>query len=58
MECRIRENFYVDVDEIEIERVLREENNCKRKMEEMDFEEEYKNFLIKNDDIELFFDLE
>lgn len=58
MECRIRENFYVDVDEIEIERVLREEKNCKRKMEEMDFEEEYKNCLIKNDDVELFFDLE
>lgn len=27
-------------------------------MEEIDFEEEDKNFLIKNDDVELFFDFE
>lgn len=58
MECRIRENSYADVDEIETERVLREENNRKRKMEEMDSEEEHKNLLIKNDDVELSFDLE
>lgn len=59
MECRIRENSDADVDEIETEKGLREENNRKRKMEEMDSEEERKNNLfIKNDDVELFADLE
>lgn len=58
MECRIRENSDADVDEIETEKGLREENNRKRKMEEMDSEEERKNPLIKHDDVELFSDLE
>lgn len=58
MECRIGENSDPDVDEIETEKSLREENNRKRKMEEMDSEEERKNPLIKNDDVELFSDLE
>lgn len=58
MECRIGENSDPDVEEKGTEKSLREENNRKRKMEEMDSEEERKNPLIKNDDIELFSDLE
>lgn len=57
-ECRIRDNYDANVDEIETERVMREENNRKRKMEEMDSEEEHKNLLIKNDDVEMSSDLE
>lgn len=40
MECRIRENSNADVDEIETEQALRDENNCKSKVEEIDSEEE------------------
>lgn len=40
MECRIRENSNADVDEIETEQALRDENNRKSKVEEIDSEEE------------------
>lgn len=58
MEYRIRKNSDADVDEMETEQALRKENNRKRKVEEIDSEEEDKNLLIKNDDVELFSDFE
>lgn len=59
MECKIRENSDADVDEIETKKAFREENNRKRKVEEMDSEEELKNFLFdKGDDVELSSDFE
>lgn len=58
MEYRIRKNSDADVDEMETEQALRKENNRKRKVEEIDSEEEHKNLLIKNDDVELFSDFE
>lgn len=58
MEYRIRKNSDADVDEMETEQALGKENNRKRKVEEIDSEEEHKNLLIKNDDVELFSDFE
>lgn len=58
MEYRIRKNSDADVDDMETEQALRKENNRKRKVEEIDSEEEDKNLLIKNDDVELFSDFE
>lgn len=58
MECRIRKNSVTDVDEMETEQALKKENNRKRKLEEIDSEEEHKNLLIKNDDVELSSDFE
>lgn len=58
MECGIRENSNADVDDIETEQALRDENNRKSKVEEIDSEEEHKNLLVKNDDDELFSEFE
>lgn len=59
MDCRVRENSDADVDEIETKKALREENNRKRKVEEVDSKEELKNFLFnKGDDVELSSDFE
>lgn len=58
MECGIRENSNADVDDIETEQALRDENNRKSKVEEIDSKEEHKNLLVKNDDDELFSEFE
>lgn len=59
MECRIRENSDVDVDEMETVQALRKENNRKRKVEEMDSEKEPDNISLNNsDDIEVSSDFE
>lgn len=59
MDCRVRENSDADVDEIETKKALREENNRKRKVEEVDSKEELKNFLFnEGDDVELSSDFE
>lgn len=59
IECRIRENSDADGEEMKIGQVLREENNRKRKVEEMDSEEELDNLSLNNcDDVEVFSDVE
>lgn len=50
MECKIRENSDIDVDEMETVQALRKENNRKRKVEEMDSEKEPDNVSLNNSD--------
>lgn len=59
MEWRISEIADADVDEMKIGQSLREETNRKRKVEEMDSEEELDNLSLNNgDDVEVSSDFE